>query len=106
MTPVASRTSDAAFTGPGQRETRQRAVIREWLSTSSAFVSAQQVLVGIAAKGDAVGLSTVYRTLQALSDAGEYVLRTDSGEALYRRCHTGHHHHHLTCRGCGLTIEL
>ncbi|MCX6459150.1 MAG: transcriptional repressor [Actinobacteria bacterium] len=97
---------DSAFSAPGQRGTRQRRVIREWLGTSAAFVSAQQVREGIAAKGDAVGLTTVYRTLQALADAGEVdVLRTDTGEALYRKCGTGHHHH-LTCRSCELTIEL
>ena len=39
------------------------------------------------ARGENVGLSTVYRTLQALADAGEVdVLRTEDGEAVYRRC--------------------
>jgi hypothetical protein len=33
------------------------------------------------------------------------MIRTDSGEALYRRCGATHHHH-LTCRDCGLTVEL
>ncbi len=41
-----------------------------------------------------------------LADAGEIdVLRTDSGEAVYRRCST-HHHHHLVCRQCGRTVEV
>ena len=54
----------------------------------------------------AVGLATVYRALQALADAGEVdVLRTDEGEAVYRRCSAGHHHH-LVCRECGRTVEV
>lgn len=106
MADVTSTIGDAAFSGPGQRGTRQRKVIREWLDTSDTFVSAQQVHDAIAATGSAVGLTTVYRTLQAMSEAGEVdVLRTESGEALYRKCGSGHHHH-LTCRDCGLTIEL
>ena len=57
-------------------------------------------------RGENVGLTTVYRTLQALADAGEVdVLRTGEGEALYRRCSDGHHHH-LVCRHCGRTVEV
>jgi Fur family ferric uptake transcriptional regulator len=53
-----------------------------------------------------VGLSTVYRTLQQLADSAEVdVLRSDDGEARYRRCSAGHHHH-LVCRSCGRTVEV
>ena len=33
------------------------------------------------------------------------MLRTDSGESVYRRCSAGHHHH-LVCRDCGFTVEV
>ena len=57
--------------------------------------------------GEGIGLTTVYRTLQALADAGEVdVLRTDSGEAVYRRCASDDHHHHLVCRQCGTAVEI
>ena len=57
-------------------------------------------------QGEGIGLTTVYRTLQTLADAGEIdVLRTDSGEAVYRRCST-EHHHHLVCRHCGRAVEV
>jgi len=49
----------------------------------------------------------VYRHLQSLADAGEVdVLRTDSGESVYRRCASDEHHHHLVCRACGRTVEV
>jgi Fur family ferric uptake transcriptional regulator len=49
----------------------------------------------------------VYRHLQALADAGHIdVLRTDGGEAVYRRCPTDEHHHHLVCRSCGRSVEV
>lgn len=57
--------------------------------------------------GESVGLTTVYRTLQGMATAGEIdVLRTAEGEAIYRRCATGEHHHHLVCRACGASVEV
>jgi Fur family ferric uptake transcriptional regulator len=57
--------------------------------------------------GGGVGLTTVYRHLQALADAGAVdVLRTPEGESVYRICGTGDHHHHLVCRRCGRTVEI
>ena len=54
--------------------------------------------------GESVGLTTVYRHLQALADAGEVdVLRTDDGEASTARAPREDHHHHLVCRTCGAT---
>jgi Fur family transcriptional regulator, ferric uptake regulator len=49
----------------------------------------------------------VYRTLQALAGNGILdVLRNDEGEAIYRRCITSDHHHHLVCRSCGRSVEI
>jgi Fur family ferric uptake transcriptional regulator len=49
----------------------------------------------------------VYRNLQALAAAGEVdVLRTSEGEAIYRQCGTGEHHHHLVCTRCGNSVEV
>lgn len=95
-----------AFTEAGRRGTRQRRALRECLERSDTFVSAQQVHEDLAKAGDKVGLTTVYRTLQAMADAGEVdVVRNSNGEALYRMCGS-EHHHHLTCRRCGMTVEL
>ena len=33
------------------------------------------------------------------------MLRTEDGEAIYRRC-SATHHHHLVCRACGATVEV
>jgi Fur family ferric uptake transcriptional regulator len=88
------------------RATRQRAAVSTALDDLDDFRSAQEIHDILRHRGHAVGLSTVYRTLQALADAGEVdVLRTDLGESIYRRCSTGHHHH-LVCRSCGRTVEV
>jgi len=91
---------------PTTRTTRQRTAIESLLASMDDFRSAQDLHAALAKTGSRVGLSTVYRTLQAMADAGEVdVLRQDNGEALFRRCST-RHHHHLVCRGCGRTIEV
>ena len=90
----------------GTRPTRQRRAVATALRSFDDFRSAQDIHDILRHRGDPVGLSTVYRTLQALADAGEVdVLRTDDGESVYRRCSTGHHHH-LVCRSCGRTVEV
>ncbi len=90
----------------GARPTRQRIAVAEVLATFTDFRSAQEIHDLLERRGDSVGLATVYRTLQKLVDAGEVdLLRTEDGEAIYRRC-SDTHHHHLVCRSCGATIEV
>jgi Fur family ferric uptake transcriptional regulator len=91
--------------GP-QRKTRQRAAVDEILSDLAEFRTAQQIHDELRHKGDSIGLTTVYRTLQFMADAGELdAIRTGDGETAYRRC-SGGHHHHLVCRSCGRTVEV
>ena len=96
-----------APTARAMRATRQRAAVSQLLDRSADFRSAQEIHEELRRVGEGIGLTTVYRTLQALADAGEVdVLRTDSGEAVYRRCATDDHHHHLVCRRCGTAVEI
>ncbi len=89
-----------------QRSTRQRAAVSAILDEVSDFRSAQDLHAILRDRGDSVGLTTVYRALQSLAEQGEVdVLRGTDGEAVYRRCSTGHHHH-LVCRACGRTVEV
>ena len=89
------------------RATRQRAAVSALLDRLEDFRSAQDIHEELRRVGDGIGLTTVYRTLQSLADAGEVdVLRTGSGEAVYRRCASAERHHHLVCRRCGATVEI
>lgn len=90
----------------GVRATKQRSAISGLLDDTDEFRSAQELHEELRRRGEGIGLTTVYRTLQALADAGSVdVLRNDSGESVYRRCSSGHHHH-LVCRSCGATVEV
>ena len=89
------------------RPTRQRTAVTEALTRVADFRSAQEIHELVASSGEKVGLATVYRTLAALAEAGVVdLLRTEDGEAVYRRCVATHHHHHLVCRQCGATVEV
>lgn len=100
-------TSTEATSGePTRRPTRQRAAVAETLESFSDFRSAQDIHAMLSDRGERVGLATVYRTLQRLAAVGDVdVLRTEDGEAVYRRC-SDTHHHHLVCRSCGATTEV
>lgn len=90
-----------------QRMTRQRAAVAEVLAQTDDFRSAQQLHELLRDQGHSVGLATVYRTMQAMAEAGDIdVLRNPDGESLYRSCERDEHHHHLVCRECGRTAEI
>ena len=90
-----------------RRSTRQRAAVSQALDTVEGFRTAQELHDEMRHKGERVGLTTVYRALQAMVDEGEIdVVRSAGGESMYRRCRTGDHHHHLVCRSCGTSVEV
>lgn len=94
-------------TNAGVRNTRQRAAIIALLDELDGFRSAQELHDELRHRGENIGLTTVYRTLQTLETSGLVdSVRTDTGESVYRRCAAPHHHHHLVCRRCGSAVEL
>lgn len=90
----------------GVRNTRQRSAVGDLLGELDGFHSAQDLHAMLRDRGHRIGLATVYRTLQGLASAGDIdVMRPPTGEYLYRRCSSGHHHH-LVCRCCGSAVEV
>lgn len=88
------------------RNTRQRGEVLTLLDEVQDFRTAQQLHLLLRQRGAKVGLTTVYRTLQLLVEAGEVdTTRLPGGEQLFRRC-SRTHHHHLVCRGCGTAVEV
>lgn len=99
--------NDRRSAGSGVRATRQRGAVIALLDTVDEFRSAQDLHEELRRRGENIGLTTVYRTLQTLAAAGHVdLVRTDTGESVYRRCAAPDHHHHLVCRGCGAAVEV
>ncbi len=93
--------------GTRVRGTRQAEAVAAVLDGLPGFCSAQQIHAELRGRGEQVGLTTVYRHLQVLSESGRIdAIRDSSGETLYRRCRSDAHHHHLTCRNCGRSVEV
>jgi Fur family ferric uptake transcriptional regulator len=93
--------------GTRVRGTRQAEAIVTALGGMPGFCSAQDIYAELRRLGRNVGLTTVYRHLQVLTKQGSLdTIRDASGETLYRQCGSTGHHHHLTCRECGLSVEV
>ena len=87
----------------GYRSSAPRAAVVETLAELGCSVTAREIADRVEQRGRAVGLASVYRTLELLEEMG-LVQRVDLGEgvARYEPAHGGgEHHHHLVCDSCG-----
>src|SRR3954453_22925913 len=90
-----------------RRPTRQAEAVLQAVGDTTNFRSAQDIHAALRSAGREVGLTTVYRHLQALSDGGLVdAWQAERGETVYRRCATTDLHHHIVCRQCGRTTEV
>ncbi|WEK55626.1 MAG: Fur family transcriptional regulator [Candidatus Cohnella colombiensis] len=94
----------------GYKLTPQReATVRVLLENEADHLSAEDVFMLVRDKAPEIGLATVYRTLELLTEmhivekinfgdgVARYDLRADSDK---------HHHHHLICINCGSMSEI
>lgn len=88
------------------RSTAQKAVIGTALENERRFVSAQQLHRTLEDQGHTVGLATVYRQLNSLSESGYADSITIAETQLFRACSQDEHHHHLVCENCGRAVEV
>ncbi|MDN6135627.1 MAG: transcriptional repressor [Brevibacterium sp.] len=88
------------------RSTAQKAVISSALDNEKRFVSAQQLHRTLEDHGHTVGLATVYRQLNALSESGHADSIIIAEKQLFRACAQEEHHHHLVCESCGKAVEI
>jgi len=90
----------------GLRLTPQRDMILLAMYDAGGHVSAEEVHQQVLAQNPHVDLSTVYRTLELLTQMG-IVYRTDMGDGTSRyELADEEMHHHLVCRQCGRAIDL
>jgi Fur family transcriptional regulator, ferric uptake regulator len=80
--------------------------VLEALAEEPNDATAQRLFEALRARGERIGLATVYRTLGLLSSRGVVdALMHHPGEVCYRLCGADHHHH-LTCSECHQVVEL
>ena len=93
----------------GYRLTLGREAILDILSKSEGHLSAEDVYMKVHPKYPNVGLTTIYRTLNVLSNLG-IVCKLDFGDGrsryeLAEGTEDTHHHHHLVCTNCNKVID-
>jgi Fur family transcriptional regulator, ferric uptake regulator len=97
------------FKGCGYRLTAPRQAILDVLSGTSAHLSAEDIFLEVHKIYPAIGLTTVYRTLELLVQTG-MVFKFDFGDGraryeLVEGPESIGHHHHLVCMNCGRIID-
>ena len=89
----------------GCRPTAQRLLVLQALGGGD-HVTADDILVHARTRYPSMTPSTVYRTLDALVEAG-IARRTDLGaERLHFEVARAHRHHHVVCQACGAVEHL
>ena len=89
--------------GKGLRRGSARRLVVEALGEQDCCLTAQQIFDKLRARGHTVGIASVYRILDLLTNEG-YVQRIDIGAGTSRYepiLNGGEHHHHLVCDECG-----
>jgi Fur family ferric uptake transcriptional regulator len=90
----------------GYRITQPRRAIIRALLEDAGYASPSEVLERAKLYYPTIGLVTVYRTLDLLSELG-FVRRIHAGEGCHSYATANHgHHHHLICRRCGAAVEF
>lgn len=93
----------------GYKLTPQREAIFRVLINESEHLSAEEIYEKVKKEHDNIGLSTVYRTLEILSEMQIVDRLTFEGQTVryeWRKAHLHHSHHHLYCKECSKIIEI
>ena len=88
------------------RRTAQRAAIRKVLEDTDRPMSPAEILQASQLFVPGLGLTTVYRTVNALVDEGWLVAVELPGEADRYELAGKAHHHHFRCRCCGAVFNV
>jgi Fur family ferric uptake transcriptional regulator len=87
----------------GYKPGRARAAVIQALGDQTCCLSAQEIHDLVRGRGGGVGIASIYRALETLTDLGlVHRLELGSGGAQYEPAQPGgDHHHHLVCGDCG-----
>lgn len=90
----------------GKRVTGQRLLVLEAIRQSGGHVDADQIYQLARREAPNLSLSTVYRTIAVLKDAGVIEERRLGQDHYHYELREDGNHHHLVCRSCGKIVEF
>ncbi|MFC4767243.1 Fur family transcriptional regulator [Effusibacillus consociatus] len=88
---------------------QREATLKVLLENEEAHLSAEEIFMLVKQKAPDIGLATVYRTLDLLSDL-KIIEKLNFGDGMaryeFRSEEHPHHHHHLICLKCNRFYEI
>lgn len=88
---------------------QREATVRVLLEKIEDHLSAEDIYLALKDKSPDIGLATVYRTLELLTEL-KIVHKINFGDGVtrydFRDENAAHHHHHLVCIHCGKVEEI
>jgi Fur family ferric uptake transcriptional regulator len=91
----------------GLRRTGQRDLILETFLSTEEHLTSEDLHRLVHKQDPGVGLTTVYRTLKLLTDAGlAREVRFGDNKTYYEHHYNHEHHDHMICTQCGRVIEF
>src|SRR3990172_9427109 len=91
----------------GLKSTRQRDAVAEIFFSTQGHISAEELYLKVSKSHPGIGLTTVYRTLRLLTEAGlAKERRFGEPQGVFEKEDTERHHDHLICTRCGRIIEF
>jgi Fur family transcriptional regulator, ferric uptake regulator len=92
--------------GNNLRLSHPRYLIYLELSSALAPLSLQELYHCLHKKRKKIGLTSIYRCLDLFESLGIVFKISMRPNVKYKLCDSGHHHHHIVCKGCGSVVEL
>src|SRR5215212_2147037 len=96
---------DRELKARGYRLTPRRLMVVEVLARNEGHVTGDAILAEVQTKHPSTNKTTVYRTLELLSELG-LAVTTDLGSGKLEYELVGRPHHHLICEVCHMRIEV
>ena len=98
---------DEHIRSAGLRRTAQRDLILEIFLSTEDHLTSEDLHSLVHKKDPTVGLTTIYRTLKLLTEAGlAREVRFGDGKTYYEHHYNHDHHDHMICTECGKVIEF
>jgi Fur family ferric uptake transcriptional regulator len=91
----------------GLRQTGQRDLILEMFLSTEEHLTSEDLYLLVHKLDPGIGLTTVYRTLKLLTEAGlAREVRFGDNRTYYEHHYNHEHHDHMICTECGIVIEF
>ena len=89
----------------GLKKTKQRAIIIDFFLKNKGHVEVDNLFQVIRKEGHKIGLATIYRTLNLISESGLVEQSSfKDGKTYFEIKKPGDHHDHLFCLDCGRVV--